>query len=379
MRNESPQLRRSDDATWSAVDGTNEFGADSPNAAKRRPNRRLLFIVAIAALAALWVGGRTWWRGHYTVETDNAYVSGHIHPVSARSAGIVSKVLIEDNREVREGDVLVELDPTDQNLKIEQIEAQIRASRRQLAENDAQAAQARAQRASAVAQVDQAAAQLVRARQDAERLHHLYGSQMKAVSKAEVDGADAAFAIAQADLRAHREGSVSAAKAQMEAARSAREVIKAQIDVLNVQLKDARQQLAYLRVVAPAGGRVGGRSVEVGARVQPGQQLAAIIPENVWITANFKETQLAVLRPGSPAKLRIDAVPGPVLSGKVDSFSPATGSQFSLLPPDNATGNFNKIVQRVPVKIVLDPQGLEQLRGRLAPGMSAVVEVESAP
>lgn len=354
------------------------FGGESAYVPPRRPNRRLLLIVGVLALGALWVFGRMWWRSHHVVETDNAYIAGHIHPVSARSAGIVSKVLLSDNRDVRQGDVLVELDPTDQNLKIEQIEAQIQASRQQLAESDAQAAQAKAQHASAMAQVAQAEAQLRRARQDADRLHQLHSAQMKAVSQAEVDGADSALAMAQADLRARREGNLRAAQAQWDAARSAREVIKAQIEVLNVQLKDARQQLAYLRVLAPSGGRVGGRSVEIGARVQPGQQLAAIVEDDVWVTANFKETQLAVLRPGQLAKVRIDAIPGAVLAGKVDSFSPATGAQFALLPPDNATGNFNKIVQRVPVKIVLEAPGVQPLKGRLAAGMSVVVEVEAA-
>jgi membrane fusion protein (multidrug efflux system) len=355
------------------------YGAESPDVPPRRPRRRLLFIVGLLALGALWAFGRMWWHSHHTVETDNAYLSGHVHPVAARSAGIVSKVLLADNSEVRQGDVLVELDPTDQNLKIEQIEAQIQASRQQLAESDAQAAQAKAQHVGAMAQVAQAEAQVRRARQDAERLHQLHSIQMKAVSQAEVDAADSALAIAQADLRARREGNLRAAQAQLDAAHSAKEVIKAQIDVLNVQLKDARQQLAYLRVLAPSAGRVGGRAVEIGARVQPGQQLASIVEDDVWVTANFKETQLAVLRPGQPAKVRIDAIPGSELTGKVESFSPATGAQFALLPPDNATGNFNKIVQRVPVKIVLDARDMQPLKGRLAAGMSVVVEVEAQP
>jgi membrane fusion protein (multidrug efflux system) len=127
--------------------------------------------------------------------------------------------------------------------------------------------------------------------------------------------------------------------------------------------------------VAPVAGRIGKRSVEVGARVQPGQQLAAIVEDKVWVVANFKETQLAGLKPGQKVNLNVDALPGQELVGRVDSFSPASGNQFALLPADNATGNFTKIVQRVPVKVTLSPQDLKRLNGRLVPGMSVIAEV----
>jgi membrane fusion protein (multidrug efflux system) len=123
-------------------------------------------------------------------------------------------------------------------------------------------------------------------------------------------------------------------------------------------------------------GRIGKRSVEVGARVQPGQQLAAIVQDDVWVTANFKETQLAGLQPGQAVKVAVDALPGKELTGHVDSFSPASGNEFALLPADNATGNFTKIVQRVPVKITLDPADIKRFPGRLVPGMSTVVEID---
>jgi len=199
---------------------------------------------------------------------------------------------------------------------------------------------------------------------------------MKAVSKAELDAANAQLAVATADLAARQDG-VIAAQAQIAAAQTSREVIKSQIKVLQVQLKDAQQQLAYNRILAPVAGRIGKRSIEVGMRVQPGQQLAAIVQENVWITANFKETQLAGLRPGQEVKVVIDAMPDRPLIGRIDSFSPASGAQFALLPADNATGNFTKIVQRVPVKIVLRPEDIKQMGGRLVPGMSALAEVKT--
>src|SRR5471030_1827607 len=339
-----------------------------------KSNTRVLVIAAVVALAALAAGGRMWYRSHYFVETENAYVAGHVHPVSARIAGVVTKVLIDDNQIVKEGDVIAELDPFDQHVKVEQIQAQIATAEQQVAQSDAQIDQVQAQASAAAAQVAQSEAQLVRARQDAERYGQLYNSQMKAVSKAELDSAVAGRASAVADLAARKDNAL-AAKAQISAAHSARDVLKAQVNVLRVQLKDAQQQLAYNRILAPVGGRIGKRSIEVGQRVTAGQQLTAIVQENVWLTANFKETQLADLKPGQEVKVSIDAIPGHELIGKVDSFAPASGAQFALLPADNATGNFTKIVQRVPVKITFKPEDVKALSGRLVPGMSAIAEV----
>jgi len=148
------------------------------------------------------------------------------------------------------------------------------------------------------------------------------------------------------------------------------------VKVLQAQLQDAQQQLGYNRLVAPVSGRVGKKSVEVGARVQPGQQLAAIVQDDVWVTANFKETQLPGLVPGQQVKISVDALPDKELVGRVDSFSPASGNQFALLPADNATGNFTKIVQRVPVKVTFSPDDLRKYAGRLVPGMSTEVEID---
>jgi membrane fusion protein (multidrug efflux system) len=342
---------------------------------KTPPNKRVLGVVALIALVALGAGGRMWYRSSHYVETENAYVTGRVHPVSSRVAGVVTRVLVDDNQIVKAGDVIAELDPADHRVRIEQIEAQIASVEQQIGQADAQVQQVKAQAGAAGAQVKQAEAQLVRARQDAERFGQLYNETMKAVSKAEVDASSAARAAAQADVAARRE-SAAAAQAQVSAASAGRDVLKAQIRVLQAQLKDARQQLAYNQIVAPVAGRVGKRSIEVGARVQPGQQLLAVVEDEVWVTANFKETQLAGLEPGQKVELEVDALPGKHLVGRVHSFSPASGNQFALLPADNATGNFTKIVQRVPVKIVLDPSDVKKYAGRLVPGMSVVAEVE---
>ncbi|WGG51569.1 HlyD family secretion protein [Rugamonas sp. DEMB1] len=347
--------------------------ANAPAAAA--PNRRVLVVAGVIAVAALLAGGRMWYRSHYFVETENAYISGHVHPVSSRVAGVVTRVLIEDNQLVKQGDVIAELDPVDQQVKVEQIQAQIASAEQQVVQAEAQIAQVQAQASAAGAQVAQSEAQLLRAKQDAERYGQLYNSQMKAVSKAELDAANAGRSSAMADLAAKRDNA-GAAKAQIASAGASREVFKAQVNVLRVQLKDAQQQLGYNRIVAPVTGRIGKRSIEVGQRVQPGQSLTAIVQQNVWLTANFKETQLAELQPGQHVSVKIDAMPGKTLVGTVDSFAPASGAQFALLPADNATGNFTKIVQRVPVKIVFKPEDIKAMNGRLVPGMSALAEVE---
>lgn len=336
---------------------------------------RVFGVLGVLILAGLGFGGRMYWRSQNFVETENAYVAGHVHPISARISGVVTKVLVDDNQFVKEGQVIAELDPADQGVKLEQIQAQIASVEQQVLQADAQTAQARASASAAQAQVAQAQAQSLRAQQDAERYGQLYNTQMKAVAKSELDAANAARTGALADVAARKDAAL-AAQAQVGAAQAAREVLKAQIKVLQAQAKDAQLQVSYNRIVAPVSGRLGKRNVEVGARVQPGQQLAAIVEDKVWVTANFKETQLAGLKTGQDVDVVIDALPGEHLKAKLDSFSPASGNQFALLPADNATGNFTKIVQRVPVKLTFADADLQRLAGRLAPGMSAMAEVD---
>jgi membrane fusion protein (multidrug efflux system) len=348
--------------------------AGAPAGGKSPPNKRVLIIVAVLALVALGAGGRMWYRSVNFVDTENAYITGHVHPVSSRIAGVVTKVYIEDNQVVKAGDVIAELDPADQNVRVEQIHAQIASAQQQVIQAEAQIMQTRAQASAAKAQVAQSQALVVRANQDASRFGQLYNSNMKAVSKAEVDAANASKTGAAADLNARRDN-VKAAEAQITAAESARDVLKSQVTVLETQLKDASQQQAYNRILAPVSGRVGKRSVEVGVRVQPGQQLAALVQDDVWVVANFKETQLPGLVPGQAVDMKVDALPDYKLIGRLDSFAPASGNQFALLPADNATGNFTKVVQRVPVKVTLDPSDQKKLAGRLVPGMSVNVEI----
>jgi membrane fusion protein (multidrug efflux system) len=349
----------------------------SPPAAPARsgPPRRLLVIGALVLLAALGFAARLWWLSEHVAETDNAFVAGHVHPVSSRLGGVVLQVQAEDNASVKGGQPLLVLDPADQQVQIERLKAQIAQVQAQIAGNGAQIAQARAQAAATQAQTAQAAALLARGERDLERAQKLYGGELRAVSRQELDAATATRDAATADVHA-RQAAVSAAQEQVKGAAAARDAAVAQQAVLQAQLKDAQQQLGYTTVPAPAAGRIGKRNVEVGQRVQPGQQLMAVVQEDVWITANFKETQLTRMKEGQGASVKIDAFPGQVFHARVQSFAPASGASFALLPPDNATGNFTRVVQRVPVKLVLDAADAAAFKGRLVPGLSATVAVD---
>ncbi|HYG36644.1 MAG TPA: HlyD family secretion protein, partial [Clostridia bacterium] len=172
------------------------------------------------------------------------------------------------------------------------------------------------------------------------------------------------------------EAAVQAAQSGLESANALAVAAQAQEKVAQANLQDAELQLSYTDILAPTAGRVGKKNLETGNRVQPGQALLALVQPEVWLTANFKETQLAHVRPGQMAEIRLDAFPDRIFSGRVESLSPASGSQFALLPPDNATGNFTRIVQRIPVKIVIEQPNLGEFEGRIVPGMSGVVKIK---
>lgn len=359
------------------------MNAPQQNAAPAKPARSgppvpLVVIGALLLIGGIALGGRMWWRSQHLVETDNAFVAGRIHPVATRVAGVVTEMRMQDNAAVKAGDLLLRLDPADAAVQVERLKAQIAQADAAIATSAAQIAQARAQAAATAAQVAQAEAVLARTELEARRSQALFGAELRATSKQELDAALAARDVARADLGA-RKASAAAAREAVAAAESARQSAQAQKGATLAQLKDAQNQLGYVELRAASDGRIGKRTVEVGQRVQPGQQLAAIVEPEVWITANFKETQLARMKPGQKVHVKVDAFPGQPLEARVDSFAPASGASFALLPPDNATGNFTKIVQRVPVKLVFQPDSLKALGeavSRLVPGLSVQVEVE---
>lgn len=346
-------------------------------------------VFALLALGAIAWSVRAGLHAYRYEETEDAYVVGHLHQVSAQTDGQVVEVLVQDNRPVQAGEVLLRLDPLVSQIAVQKAEAgvaQAQAQASQVAaaarQADAQLTEARAHVAQADAQLAQADAQLGLAKLTLARNEQLF-AQGGAVTAADVDNARSAFQAAQA-ASAAAQANGGAARASVGSAEAAQTLARAQADAARAALAaaeaarhDAQRLLAYATIVAPAAGRVGNKHVEVGDRVLAGQALLALAEPETWIVANFKETQLARMHVGQAVDLTIDAVPDAPLHGTIDSVSPASGAQFALLPPDNSTGNFNKVVQRLPVKIVLDPASLKQIGDRLRYGLSAVVSVRT--
>ncbi|SJZ83428.1 membrane fusion protein, multidrug efflux system [Enhydrobacter aerosaccus] len=308
----------------------------------RRPLVRLGALVVIAAVVA---AGVLWWLNarHYE-DTDDAFVDTHIVHLSPQISGRVTKVYVNDNEQVHTGQPLVEIDPADVQAKLAQVEAQQE--------------QAETQYQQALATEKGAAAQAENASRDLERYRTLQKTTPQAVAQQQLDQAVATATNTAAQL--------AAARAQIASS-------KALIDVYKAQVEAAKLDLSYTHIVSPIDGHVAQRSVAVGNYISPGQELMAIVPLQLWVTANFKETQLTYMRPGQAATIEVDACPGEDIRGHVDSVQRGAGQAFGILPPENATGNYVKVVQRVPVKIVLDNPPKDCLLG---PGMSVVPTVK---
>jgi len=302
--------------------------------------------------------------------TDDAYVEAHVALVSARVPGHVQTLHIDDNSAVTKGEVLVELDPRDFEVKVEAAKASLAAAESRLDE-------AKSQSKIAAAQIDQASAEAeaasANARLAADDLKRFQGvSDVRAVSTERLDTARAAADASHATLDAAKT-KVALARNQADLAHVQEQTAAAAIAQAKATLDQAQLDLSYAKVTAPETGSVAAKLVEAGNYVQPGQTLLSLVPTEIYVVANFKETQIEGIKPGSKAVIRIDSFPGLRLDGHVDSIQRGSGSTFALLPPENATGNFVKIVQRIPVKIRLDapPEDL----ARLAPGMSAIVSI----
>lgn len=355
-----------------------ELAPARPAIAVEHQGRRLPWakILAGAALVATVGTGLGTWLYHAAgyETTDDAFLEGDVHPISARISGTVARVLVEDNAHVQAGDPLVEIDPADLNLAVQGAAAELAQARANETQVGAQIARAQADIETAAARLAQNAAQLKRAELDFHRMEALGAEGVGAISIQELDAARATFESAQAAQNS-LVSEQAAAAAGLAAAQAQSEVARAQSQKAAAGLAAAQLQAGYTIVRAPSAGRVAQKSVEVGQRLQPGQPVMAIVDDAVWVVANFKESQLARLRIGEKVEVRVDAMAGRVFQGTVDSFSPGTGAEFSLLPPDNSTGNFTKVVQRLPVKIRFAAGSLGEAAARLAPGLSAYVKV----
>ncbi|HEY9679097.1 MAG TPA: HlyD family secretion protein [Drouetiella sp.] len=399
--------------------------------------KQLLFgTIGAAALIAASVAGLNWYNFAMShQETDDAYTTGHMHAVSSRINDTVARVLVDDNQHVKAGQVLVMLDPNDYEVRVQSALAALKVAKNQaeaaqhsisLSSTNAsgKSTEASGNVSNALSQISKTQAAVLesksvipqtqavlgqrkaeeeRASKDYDRFEVLARQgavswQQRDQAKRDYDVAKNATTAAQEDVKQaaakleQAEQAVQAARAQLTQSQGVVEQAKAlhiqtQVDSSNyqvaeasiaqaqAQLKDAQLQLSYTKIVAPVTGRVGKKSVEEGQRVQPGQQLMTVVSDDLWVVANFKETQLENLRKGQHVEVKIDSFPHHKFDGIVDSVSPGSGASFALLPPDNATGNFTKIVQRVPVKVVLTSESAKGYEDLLVPGMSAVVSI----
>ncbi|HEY8256131.1 MAG TPA: HlyD family secretion protein [Gemmatimonadales bacterium] len=346
-------------------------------AARTRPKWIPIAIVSILVVAgAVWGTLRYLFSRHH-VTTDNAQVDGHITVISPRISGFVARVLVDDNQHVKAGDTLVVLDDRDTRVRLQQAEADLRSAEAattsggRAGQAQAQLQATRAEAASAAADVEAAEAAYRRATADLDRYRGLAAKQI--ISAQQLDAAQAEAESARANLQAAQKRA-SAAGSQVSASGAALRGADARLASAEAAAADARLQESYAAITAPVDGIVARRSAETGALVQVGQNLISIVPDrDVWVTANLKETQLATIQVGDSVEFTVDAYPGEKFRGMVESLSPATGARFALLPPDNATGNFTKVVQRLPVRIAVEqpPSGPTPLR----PGMSVDVTI----
>lgn len=328
----------------------------------------LLCLTALLLVAAGWA----WHRGR-APSTDNAYVRGDITSLAPKVSGYVVAVEVEDNEAVRPGDVLFRIDDADYRARLAQAEANVAAAGARLANIEAETRLQHTVIRQAMAQRRASAADLDLAAKASERRRTLI--QSSAVSQAQVDESDAARLRADAGLSG-ASASLQAQREKIGVLATQRDAAIAAIGQAQAARELARIDLASTVVRAPVEGVIGNRQVRVGRFVTPGVSLMDIVPiGHLWVVANFKETALETIRPGQRATITIDGFPNARFEGVVDSYAPGSGAAFSLIPPDNATGNFVRVVQRVPVKLRL---ARHPLTGRLVPGLSARVEISRA-
>jgi membrane fusion protein (multidrug efflux system) len=302
--------------------------------------------------------------------TDDAFIESYVTFVSPRVSGPVVKLLVADNQRVKAGDVLLEIDPRDYQTLVDQANADLAAATSHIRQAEAQITvdQAKADQQNAAI----AAAQAMAKRAEADRVRY-ESVQSQAISRSQLDLAKTEATSSAADVEVARDQG-RAAVAQVDLDRALLKTVRAQVQQAQTRLEQAQLQLSYTTLTAPRGGKVTHRTVERGSYVQTGQALLALVPDEIWVVANFKETQLERMRPGQPVSIRIDAYPQREFKGKVDSLQAGSGARFSLLPPENAVGNYVKVVQRVPVKIIFD-EPINTSEFDLAPGLSVSPKV----
>ncbi|MDP2548953.1 HlyD family secretion protein [Oceanobacter sp. 4_MG-2023] len=327
----------------------------------------VLLLLLITGLAGYW-----WWWHQGREDTDNAYIKADIVPVMSRIDGTVLALEAQDNRAVKQGDVLLTLDPALYLTRLQQQQAMLSAAQARLTHLADRVVAEQSQIASAAASLEGARAEYRRAQQQLKRLQQL--KQQQYVSQDAIDAAELTQASAEARLH-ENEAQLASRKANLVAVKGEAPQLQASVTEARAAVAQAQLMLDYCTIVAPRDGIITSRQIQLGQSVAPGARLMSLVTHPVWVYANFKETQVAEMQVGQAVEIRVDALPDLIFKGHVDSFFAATGSEFALLPPQNATGNFTKVVQRLPVKLVFeDGQDTSMLR----PGMSVDAAVFTA-
>lgn len=307
------------------------------------PQRKAAILMLTLAAVGIWLGVRWLIDARTNISTDNAFIESNIHPVSARISGTVTAVHVKDNQQVKKGDLLVELDPADYRVAAEKAEAAVGVALNETSGDTSQVAATRAA-------VQSAKARLEQSNLDLKRGEALYGREV--IPKEQLDRLRTNQRVADAQLQ---EAVEQQKRAEAIAGTTSGPGGKARVRQKQAELSESRLRLAYTRIVAPVDGYITRKGVETGATIQPGQALMAVVPlGGSWVTANFKESQLTYIKPRQKVSFKVDAYPGKTFSGTVESIMAGTGAAFSLLPPENASGNYVKVVQRIPVKVVIE-------------------------
>ncbi len=340
------------------------------------PSRTSVVVMTVIALVGLLLILRAWqlwpFNGSH-VHTDDAYVRGQVTVLAPQVSGYVTEVLVKDFDHVKQGQPLLHIDDRVYREKMEQAQAALAEARAQLANSDQSQAQNRAQIASARANLSAGQAEQQRTRTELQRYETLAERQL--VSSSDRDKLRASAQSATAGV-AQSQAAIRIAEENLVATRVARQALEARVASAEAALKLARIDLDNTVIRAPRDGQLSEATVRLGQYVTAGSQLLFLVPDTLWVVANFKEGQTWNMAIGQPATFRVDAFQGERLHGHIEQIAPATGSEFAVLKPDNASGNFTKVVQRLPIRIAIDPD--QPLAARLRPGMSVVVEVDTA-
>ena len=342
-----------------------------------KPKRSKKFIFPLIMGIVVVVGGifgfNKWNYAQHHESTDDAQLTGNINPISPRVSGFVKELRVDDYQKVKKGDTMVILDDRDLKIKVEQAQAALDNAKAGLDVSQANVGASQSGFATATDAIQSAQVKLDQAQTDFDRTSALYND--KAVTKREYDNAKTTLDAAKTDLESQKSRYETVQK-QYEASNSSTKVSASTIAQRQADLDYAKLQLSYAYILAPVSGTVSQKNVQPGQLVQIGQPLFSVVDSSIWVLANFKETQVGDIRIGQDVEVDVDAFSGKPLDGKVVDFSAATGAKFALLPPDNATGNYVKIVQRVPVKIIIAGGDKDVIKA-LRPGMSVSVSVKT--